>query len=138
MEQLLETALALEKQGEKEESLVVLSRAFDVLIDQAGIYARAQESATTDIEELRALAPRLIEHSNTFLRANVTAAMILNNMGLLFTELEQHDAALQKFEEAVRLTPPDTEYDDPTENIQAVLIKIAALAPVLEENTIDG
>lgn len=137
LEQLLETALVLEKQGDKEESLIVLSQAFDSIIDKAGAYARAQESSTTDLEALRAIAPRLIEHSNTYLRTNLTAAMILNNMGLLFMELQQYEAALQKFEEAVRLTPLDTEYDDPTDNIQQVLMKIAELTPAPEENTID-
>ena len=138
MEQLLEKALQLEQQGEKDEALETLSRAFDLLIDEAGAYARAQVGDSTDTEALRAMAPTLIEHSTVYLRKNLTAAMILNSMGLLFTELEQYDAAVQKFEEAVRLTPNNTEYDDPTENLQAVLMKIAELNSPEEETALDG
>jgi len=64
--------------------------------------------------------------------------MILNNMGLLFLELEQYDAAGQKFQEAIDLIPLNTEYEDPSQNMQALLMKIAELNEVPEENTIDG
>ncbi|HEY0979942.1 MAG TPA: tetratricopeptide repeat protein [Candidatus Paceibacterota bacterium] len=138
MEQLLEKALKLEQQGEKDEALETLSHAFDILIDEAGAYAKAQESTVTDPDELRAMAPVLIEHSTVFLRQNLTAAMILNNMGLLFGELGQYDAAVQKFEEAVRLTPANTEFDDPSDNLQAVLMKIAELNAPEEETALDG
>lgn len=137
MEQLLEKALKLEQQGEKDEALETLSSAFDILIDEAGVYARAEVGEGKEIDELRALASTLIEYSTAFLRQNLTAAMILNNMGLLFTELGQFDAAVQKFEESVRLTPANTEYDDPSDNLQAVLMKIAELNTPEEETSID-
>lgn len=138
MEQLLEKALKLEQQGEKDEALETLSHAFDILIDEAGAYARAEVGEGKEIDELRALAPTLIEYSTVFLRQNLTAAMILNNMGLLFLELGQYDAAVQKFEESVRLTPANIEYDDPSDNLQAVLMKIAELNTPEEETSLDG
>ncbi len=138
MEQLLEKALKLEEQGEKDEALEALSQAFDILIDHAGAYARAEVGGITDVDGLRALTPTLLEHSTTYLRKDLTAAMILNNMGLLFLELEQYDAAGQKFQEAIDLIPHNTEYDDPADNMQALLMKIAELNESPEENTIDG
>lgn len=138
MEQLLEKALKLEQQGEKDQALETLSKAFDVLIDEAGAYARAEVGENKDTDELRAMAPTLIEYSTVFLRRNLTAAMILNNMGLLFGELGQYDAAVQKFEEAVRLTPASIEFDDPSDNLQAVLMKIAELNTPEEETALDG
>ena len=138
MEQLLEKALQLEQQGQKDEALETISRAFDILIDEAGAYARAEVGEEKEIDELRALAPTLIEYSTVFLRQNLTASMILNNMGLLFAELGQYDAAVQKFEESVRLTPANIEYDDPSDNLQAVLMKIAELNTPEEETSLDG
>lgn len=136
METLVEAAFQLEQQGEKEEALLTLSKAFDLLIDQAGIYARTQETAT-DLDVLRARAPQLIENSNKFLRQNLTAAMLLNNMGMLFMELEQFDAAKQKFEESINLTPQTEEYADPHNNLQALMEKITALEPAEEENPLE-
>ena len=136
METLVEAAFQLEQQGEKEEALITLSKAFDLLIEEAAVYARSQET-TTDIEVLRARAPQLLENSNKFLQQNLKAAMILNNMGLLFMELEQFDAAKQKFEESINLTPVEENYSEPQNNIQTLMEKVAALQPSEEENPLE-
>lgn len=132
----MQNALQLEQQGEKEEALLALSKAFDVLIDEAGAYARSQETVT-DIEHLRARAPQLLENSNKYLRQNLTAAMILNNMGLLFMELEQFDAAKQKFEESVAVIPLEEDYSEPQNNLQALMEKIVASYLHEEENPLE-
>ena len=136
METLVEAAFQLEQQGEKEEALITLSKAFDLLIDEAGAYARSLETST-DLEVLRTRAPQLLENSNKFLRQDLKASMLLNNMGLLFMELDQFDAAKQKFEESISLTPPEENYNDPQTNLQALMEKIAALQSVEEENSLE-
>jgi|GEM_PF-1649617 len=134
IEQLVQKALELEQQGEKDEALTTLSAAFDMLVEEAGVHAKAV-LGTTDTEELRLKTSELINHSNQYLRKNLTASMLLNNMGLLFMELGEYDASKQKFEESNSLIPDNTQYNDPVENLQTLFAKVASLTPEIDENT---
>lgn len=123
IEKLIEESLELRKNNLKEDALIALSKAFDLLVDESAIYAKKQEGAQTE-NDLRLVEAKLISHSNDFLKKNLSSAMILNNMGILFSELEQYDAALQKFEESIHLIPEGQEYGEPFENRDSTILKL--------------
>ncbi len=127
VEELVEYAQTLQDKGQIEESLEQFSKAFDVLIDQAGAYAREQEADVTDMQELRAMAPKLFEHSRVFLKQNLMAAYILNAMGVLFGELKDYDNAQQKFNEAITYIPDAMDYSDPADNLERITNELAAI-----------
>lgn len=136
IEELVQKALELEKQGEKEEALATVSTAFDMLVIEAGNYA-TKKLGITDIEILRTKTTELFDHSNTHLRQNLTASMLLNTMGVLFMELGEYDASKQKFEESNSLIPDAVEYNDPVENLQILIEKVASLTPQEDENQLE-
>jgi tetratricopeptide (TPR) repeat protein len=120
VEEYIEIAQQLQDKGEIEAAIRQFSKGFDLLIDQAGEYARAQEPETTDIEALRAVAPRLLAHSKVFLKQDITAAYILNAMGVLFGELKDYDNAQQKLLEAMEYIPDGTDFSDPADNLERI------------------
>jgi tetratricopeptide (TPR) repeat protein len=127
VEAIVEVAQSLQDKGQIEQALQAFSQAFDLLIDQAGQYARTQEAGTTDLDELRTIAPRLFEHSRVFLKKNIMAAYLLNAMGVLFAQLKDYDNAQQKFLEALSYIPDNTDYGDPADNLERIAGEIAAL-----------
>lgn len=129
VEGLVQEAMELRKKDDREGALLVLSKAFDVLIDASAEYAKSQES-TTDESELRTVTEKLLEHSTEFLKRNLTAAMVLTTMGILFSELEQYDAAYQKFGEAIAVIPDGEEYAEPFEHRETVSHKLQELYKV--------
>jgi tetratricopeptide (TPR) repeat protein len=124
---LITQAQTLQDGGKNEEALERYSQAFDVLIDNAGKYAREQESDITDMQELRANVDRLFAHSTVFLKQNITAAYILNAMGVLFAELKDYENAQQKFTEAMVYIPTNIEYSDPADNLERIAAEVAAM-----------
>lgn len=126
IEVLLGQARELENGGKGEEALVLVSRAFDMLIEEAGKYAQAQVG-TTDVAVLQEQKEIVLAHSNDFLQKDLTAAMLLNNLGLLFMSLGHYDEAKQKFQESAAMVPANEEYNDPVDNIQILHAKIAEI-----------
>lgn len=127
VQELVQKSFDLQKQGEREDALLALSQAFDLLIDASASYAKEQEVDAVSTGALRSVEAKLIEHSTHFLKKDLSAAMILNTMGVLFSELEQYDAALQKFEESIAVIPDEAEYDEVFGNKDAVIIKLQEL-----------
>ncbi len=126
VEQLLEGAQDLQDKGKVEEALEQYSKAFDLLIDDAGKYAKEQESDTTDLHELRKIADKLFAHSKTYLKRNITASYILNAMGVLFVQLKDYPNAQQRLMEAMEFIPDGTDYSDPADNLERISGEVAA------------
>lgn len=116
---------AFREKNNIEEALLSYSRAFDLLIDKAGVYAREKESLAADMVELRRHTDELFLHSRDFLRRTIDAASILNMMGVLFLEKGDTANARQKFEEAIDFIPEGVVYEDPEENLKVVAQKEA-------------
>lgn len=127
VQELVQKSFELQKQGEREGALLALSQAFDLLIDASADYAKEQEIEAVSAGALRSVEVKLIEHSTHFLKKDLSAAMILNTMGVLFSELEQYDAALQKFEESIATIPDGEEYDEVFRNRDAAILKLQEL-----------
>ncbi|MEO5646031.1 MAG: hypothetical protein ABIO57_03105 [Candidatus Paceibacterota bacterium] len=132
VEEILERAQTLQDKGHIEEALEQYSKAFDVLIEDAGKYAREQESHVTDLEELRKIAPTLFAHSATYLKKNSTASYILNAMGVLFAQLKDYPNAEQKLQEAIDYIPDGTDYSDPADNLERIAGEVAAARAAAE------
>ena len=132
VEGLMERAQALQDKGQTEEALEQYSKAFDLLIDDAGVYARTQESHITDLAELRKIAPTLFAHSKTYLKKDITASYILNAMGVLFADLKDYANAEQKLQESMDYIPDGTDYSDPADNLERISNEVAAARAAAE------
>jgi tetratricopeptide (TPR) repeat protein len=134
VEDYIEVAQTLQDKGEIEAALEQFSKAFDLLIDEAGQYARAQEADITDMDELRAMAPKLFVHSKVFLKQDITAAYILNAMGVLFGQMKDYANAQQKLLESMEYIPDGADFSDPADNLERLSEEIAAaIAETAEE-----
>ena len=122
---LLKIAAELKNQGKNQEALESYSKAFDALIDEAGLYARHKEGDIEDANILQSKKSLLIEDSFSYLKQDITAASILNEMGLLFRQLGEYENAKQKFEEAIDLIPIGSDYDDPLVNLRHLPVPVS-------------
>jgi uncharacterized protein HemY len=134
VEHELELAQGLQDKGKTEEALVHYSKAFDLLIDDAGAYAKAQESDITDLTELRKIADKLFDHSRVYLKKNITAAYILNAMGVLFAQQKDYVNAEQRFVEAMDFIPDGTDFSDPADNLERITSEVAAARAAAESD----
>ncbi len=132
VEEFIQRATDLESVGDKYGALEALNSAFEVLIFDASEYALAKEGLSRE-SNLIIKRAELLEHSNSFLSKDLSAAMILNNMGILFLEMEEFDAAYQKFEDSIGLIPSGIVYDEPFENKKIALNKIQSLNQEVSE-----
>jgi tetratricopeptide (TPR) repeat protein len=127
-EQLIALAQSLQDKGKIEDALATFSKAFDLLIDEAGKYAREKTADITDLAELRKMAPVLLAYSKEYLKQNITASYILNAMGVLFGEMKDYANAQQKFIESMEYIPAGADYSDPADNLERIANEVASLA----------
>jgi tetratricopeptide (TPR) repeat protein len=133
IEQLIDVAQGLQDKGKIEEALQTFSKAFDMMIDNAGKYALEKNADVTDLAELRELAPVLFAYSKEYLKQNITASYILNAMGVLFAQMKDIANAQQKFIEAMEYIPDGQDFSDPADNLERLAEEIAALPDESEE-----
>lgn len=132
VEEFIQRATDLESVGDKYGALESLNSAFEALIFDASEYALSKEGLSRDSDTMPKKV-ELLEHSNNFLSKDLSAAMILNSMGILFLEIEEFDAAYQKFEDSIGLIPDGLTYEDPFENKKIAFEKIQSLNQELSE-----
>jgi tetratricopeptide (TPR) repeat protein len=118
---IMDGAEKLKDAGELQAALEKYNEAFNLLIDMSGHYAREQEVAITDLKELRSKAEVLFAHSKDYLKRDSTAATILNEMGILFMDLGEHDNARQKFLEAIEYIPDGEDFSEPADNLERLV-----------------
>ena len=93
----------------------------DLLVKEANDYARKQEGSHTDIGKIRAINTSFFEESRKFLKQDMTAAIISNNMGSLYVRLGDFENARKMFEDSIDLTPDGEEYNDPKIGLEELL-----------------
>ena len=113
IQELVNKAQELKESGNFEAALACYSDTFDLLIKESNEYARNQEGSIIDVGNLRTITTKLFEESRMYLKRDMTAAIISNNMGSLYARLGDIDNAKKMFEQAIDLTPDDKEYSDP-------------------------
>jgi tetratricopeptide (TPR) repeat protein len=135
VEDYIDIAQSLQDKGNLSEALETFSKGFDALIEGAAKYAREKTADVTDLQELRKMTSVVFAYSKEYLKRNITAAYILNAMGVLFGEMKDYANAQQKFIEAIEYIPDGEEYTDPADNLERIANEVAALAdePAEEE-----
>lgn len=110
---LVNRAVELKNEGNLVAALSCYNDAFDMLIHEASSYARQQDGSVKDIGSVRAIMPKLFDESKKYLKSDMAAAIISNNMGTLMARLGDFDGAKKMFEQSVDLTPDNKAYNDP-------------------------
>lgn len=118
IEQLIDLAQGLQDKGKLEESLETFSKALDLIIEDAGKFARDQHADAADIEALQKIKPTILAESKKYLKRDITAAYVLNAMGVLFGQLKDIPNAQQKFTEAMQYIPDGYDFSDPADNLE--------------------
>ena len=136
IEQLIDVAQGLQDKGKIEESLETFSKAFDLMIDVAGNHALQKHSDITDSATLRTMKATIIAESKDYLRKDITAAYVLNAMGVLFAQLKDTANAQQKFIEAMEYIPAGQDFADPADNLEQLANEIAAMEAETEEESL--
>lgn len=125
---MLKRAQEYKKAGENHKSLELYNDAFNFLVAEAAEFARVETGSLPDGEALRSIAPFLLAHSKAYLMRDLTAASVLNAMGILFEELGDFENAKQKFTESIEYTPPGTIFDDPVHNLDSITSRVIQTA----------
>lgn len=133
IEQLIDIAQGLQDKGKHEEALETFSKAFDLMIEEAGKFALSKHPDVTDLEDLRALKPTILAESKEYLKQDITAAYVLNAMGVLFGQLKDVVNAQQKFLEAMEYIPDGDDFSDPADNLERIANEAALEMPEDEE-----
>lgn len=117
LQELLNRAWDLKKNGEKLEALKLYNQAFDILSKEAQRFAHDSGGTYEDAEEngdkVRKILPKFFDKAKEYLKRDKVAAVISNNMGTIFAELGDNEGAKKMFEQAIELTPDREDYTDP-------------------------
>ncbi len=113
LQELITKAWNLKKEGKRIEALKLYSRAFDVLTQEAIKYARGFDDVIKDEGNTRKILPKYFEKSKEYLKQSDVACKISNNMGTIFAEIGNFEGAKKMFQQAIKLTPDDIDYQDP-------------------------
>jgi hypothetical protein len=68
VEEYIDIAQGLQDKGKIEEALETFSKGFDLMVDDAGKYARTRTADVSDLEELRKMTPILFAYSKEYYR----------------------------------------------------------------------
>lgn len=116
-EELMKMAKGAKQKGKLKAALHYYSQAFDQLMREANVYARQKEGAVIDEGKTVNIMPKLFEETQKYLKKDMAAAIISNNMGVLFAKMGAHSDAETFFKQAVELTPDGVENKDPARNL---------------------
>jgi len=95
-------------------SLGYYSKAMDVLVARAKAYAQKAEPAVMEaIVGSGVVSAQYLSKFNEYLKKDHTAAIVSNNMAMLFAKMGNKASARDFFEQAIDLTPSGAAYDDP-------------------------
>lgn len=117
---LVNRAVELKNEGNLVAALSCYNDAFDMLIHEANSYARQQDGSVKEIGSVRTIMPKLFDESKKYLKSDMTAAIISNNMGTLMARLGDFDGAKKMFEQSIDLTPDNTIYNDPAIGLKEI------------------
>lgn len=113
LQELLNQAWQQKKEGNLEKALNLYNQAFDILIKEANEYAHNFGNTVIDDEKTRKILPAHFSKSQEYLKKDKVAAVISNNLGTIFAELNDFESAEKFFHQAIDLTPNNENYQDP-------------------------
>lgn len=111
---LIDQASTFEKAGELASALEVYSKTLDFLVEQAKEYAQLASPAVIEaIVGTGSISMEYLSKFNEYLKKDKTAALVSNNMALVFAKMGNKESARAFFEQAIDLTPKGECYDAP-------------------------
>ncbi len=64
--------------------------------------------------------PKLFEECEKYLKRDEVAAVISNNIGVIFAELGDYKNAEKFFNQAIELAPDEVDYKEPQKNLEGL------------------
>ena len=113
LQELLNKAWELKKEGKFIEALDFYNKAYDILIKESVDYAKNFEGSEINEGKTRKVMPKFFNKADEYLKKDNVICTILNNMGVIFAELGDKKTAKKYFEESIKFTPPKVDYPDP-------------------------
>lgn len=123
LQELLSKASSLKKEGKLADAFKTYSEAFDVLVQEANVYAtnfNLGHESIEDGERIWVESPAHFEKAEEYMKRDKTAAVISNNMAVILAELGDAKGAKKWFEQAIELTPDKMDYPDPVINLKNI------------------
>jgi len=113
LQEKINKAVALKKQGKLVEALGVYDDVYNILVKEATKHANGIEGSTIDAGKASTIMPKFFKEADKYLKKDRTACVVANNMGTIFAELGDFENAKKMFNDAINLTPNDFDYKDP-------------------------
>ena len=113
LQEKINKAVALKKQGKLVEALGVYDDVYNMLVREATKRANSIKGTTIDDGKTSTIMPKFFNEADKHLKRDKTACIVANNMGTIFAELGDFENAKKMFTDAINLTPKDFEYKDP-------------------------
>lgn len=113
LQELLNQAWETKKEGNLQKALNLYNQAFDILIKEAIEYSHNSGNTVIDDEKTRKILPSYFTKSKEYLKRDKVAAVISNNIGTIFAELNDFENAEKFFHQSIDLTPDNKDYQDP-------------------------
>jgi tetratricopeptide (TPR) repeat protein len=114
IERLIRDAGELEKAEKFEKALEIYSQTMDILVANAKSCAERAEPAVMEaIVGSGVISGQFLSKFNEHLKQGKIAAVVSNNMGMIFAKMGNKSSARDFFEQAIDLTPAGEIYDDP-------------------------
>lgn len=113
LQELLNSAWETKKEGDLLKALNLYNQAFDIIIKEASEYAHNSGDTIIDEGKTRKILPSHFTKVQEYLRKDKVAAVISNNMGTIFAQLDDFKSAEEFFHQAIELTPDNENFQDP-------------------------
>lgn len=101
------------EEGKLIESIGTYNQVYDFYIKEATEFARRSDNAIVNKGTTRKINPEYFLEAEKYLKRDNVVCTILNNMGVIFAELDDKENAKKYFEEAIKLTPNGLDYQEP-------------------------
>jgi hypothetical protein len=101
------------KEGKLVEAMGIYNQVYDHFIKEACKVARKLENTVQDTETTRTINPEYFSAGEKYLKRDKTVCTILNNMGVIFAELNDKENSKKYFMESIKLTPDGLDYQNP-------------------------
>ena len=106
-------AWELKKEGKLAESLELYKELYDMLVDVAGEHARQIPGTRIDEGSTRKIMPSFFTETEKYLRKDNVVCTTLNNMGVIYAEIGDKESAKNCFEQSIQLIPEGLDYSNP-------------------------
>lgn len=124
LQDLINKAWDLKKEGKLIETLDFYNKAYDILIRESVDYAKNFGGSEINEGKTRKVMPQFFNKADEYLKKDNVVCTILNNMGVIFAELGDKETAKKYFQESIKFTPENFDYSNPHIGLKELVKKI--------------